>query len=204
VLVEQDLIGLATDDFSPTFLRNATAYGFSTCIRFDLVLNNLVAWAFTTGKVLLKSDGMPWRPLVHIADISSAFIALLEAPRDVVHNEAFNVGRTDENFRIREIAEIVRDTIPDCELAFSEDAGPDNRTYRVNCDKITRTVPSFEPAWTVRQGARELFDAYRTYGLKLEDFEGPRYRRLAHLNELLKSGRLDASLNWTTSITDHA
>jgi len=198
VLVEQDLARLADDTFSPTHFRNATAYGVSPRLRFDLVLNNLVAWAHTTGLVYLKSDGTPWRPLVHIEDISRAFIAGLKAPREAIHNEAFNVGRTDENFRIREIAEIVKETVPGCKLEFAEGASPDTRTYRVNCDKIRTELPDFEPQWTVRRGAQELYDAYRQVGLKLEEFEGPRYKRLAHIQELIANGHLDASLRWTT------
>ncbi len=199
VLVERDLSALADDGFSPVYFRNATAYGVSPRLRFDLVLNNLVAWAFTTGLVFLKSDGTPWRPIVHIEDISRAFLAALKAPREAIHDEAFNVGRTDQNYRIREIAEIVTETVPGCRLEFAEDAGPDKRTYRVDCDKIRRVMPDFVPQWDVRRGARELYHAYRHVGLKLDDFEGPRYKRLAHIQELMAEGRLDTSLRWTAA-----
>jgi nucleoside-diphosphate-sugar epimerase len=198
VMVEKGVSKLADDNFSPTFLRNATAYGVSPRLRFDLVLNNLVAWAYTTGLVYLKSDGTPWRPIVHIRDISAAFIAALEAPRDAVHNEVFNVGRTEENFRIREIAQIVVETVPDSRLEFASDAGPDKRTYRVNCDKIQRVLPNFQPQWTARKGAQELLDKYREVGLELDEFEGPRYRRITHVKHLIESGQLDDTLRWTT------
>jgi nucleoside-diphosphate-sugar epimerase len=169
VLVEQDLAKLADADFSPTYLRNATAYGVSPRLRFDLVLNNLVAWAYTTGLVYLKSDGTPWRPIVHIADIARAFIAVLEAPRELIHNEAFNVGRNEDNYRIRDLAQIVYETVPGCRIQFAEGAQPDKRNYRVDCSKIQRVLPNFQPAWDARKGAQELYDAYRTIGLKLED-----------------------------------
>jgi len=194
VLVEQDLAKLADADFSPTYLRNATAYGVSPRLRFDLVLNNLVAWAYTTGLVYLKSDGTPWRPIVHIADIARAFIAVLEAPRELIHNEAFNVGRNEDNYRIRDLAQIVYETVPGCRIQFAEGAQPDKRNYRVDCSKIRRVLPNFQPAWDARKGAQELYDAYRTIGLKLEDFEGPRYKRIDHIRKLIASGRLDSSL----------
>lgn len=200
VLAERDLARLADDNFSPTYLRNATAYGFSPRLRFDLVLNNLTAWATTTGLVYLKSDGTPWRPIVHIEDIARAFVAAVKAPREKVHNEAFNVGRTDQNFRVREIAEIVADVVPDCKVEFSSTAGPDKRTYRVNCDKIREVLPDFEPQWTVRKGAVELYNAYKRVGLHPEDFEGPRYRRLAHLCALMADGSVDLNLYRTDRV----
>jgi nucleoside-diphosphate-sugar epimerase len=198
VLVEQDVSQLADEGFSPTFLRNATAYGVSPRLRFDLVLNNLVAWAYTTGLVYLKSDGTPWRPIVHIEDISRAFLAVLHAPRERIHKEAFNVGRTEENYQIRDIARIVVDVVPDSRLEFASDAGPDKRTYRVNCDKIREMLPEFEPQWDVRRGAEELLGAYQQTGLSLDEFEGPRYKRVAHIKQLQSEGRLDEFLRWTT------
>ncbi len=196
VLVEQEVSKLANSDFSPTFLRNATAYGVSPFLRFDLVLNNLVAWALTTGRVYLKSDGSPWRPIVHIEDISRAFLAALHAPRELIHNEAFNVGRTEENFRMSELAQMVSEVVPNCRIEYAPDAGPDKRNYRVNCDKIKRVLPEFQPQWTARKGAEELYRAYQRVGITPEDFEGPRYKRIAHLKDLLSDGSLDASLRW--------
>ena len=196
VLVERDLSEMADGDFTPVFLRNATAYGVSPRLRFDLVLNNLVAWAFTTGKVYLKSDGTPWRPIVHIEDISRAFVAVLQAPVESVHKQAFNVGRSGENFRIRELAEIVRNTVPDCKVTFAEGAGPDKRNYRVDSAKILRMVPEFKPQWDARRGAGELYDTYKQIGLTLEDFEGPKYKRIDHIRMLIEEGHLDDSLRW--------
>ena len=185
VFVERDLSKMADGSFTPTYLRNATAYGVSPRLRFDLVLNNLVAWAYCTKQVYLKSDGTPWRPVVHIEDISRAFVAALHAPRDVVHNQAFNIGRNEENYRIREIAEIVAETVPDCRIEYAPDAGPDLRCYRVDCSKAIDMLPEFEPQWTVRKGAQELYDVYQQVGLTLDEFEGTRFSRIAHLRSLI-------------------
>jgi nucleoside-diphosphate-sugar epimerase/SAM-dependent methyltransferase len=197
VLVERDVTLLADDRFSPTFLRSATAYGVSPRLRFDLVLNNLTAWACTTGRIFIKSDGSPWRPIVHIEDISRAFIAVLKAPREKVWKEAFNVGRTSENYRVRELAEIVAQTVPGCRVEYASDASPDKRNYRVNCDKIARTLEHFKPQWDARKGARELYDTYRNSKLTLEEFEGSRYQRIAHLRHLIEDKEVDATLRPT-------
>lgn len=193
---EQDIADLGDGDFTPVFLRSATAYGVSPRLRFDLVLNNLVAWAFTSGLVYLKSDGTPWRPIVHIEDISRAFIAALRAPRDSVHNQAFNVGRTEENYRIREIAEIVRETVPGCRIEYAKDAGPDLRCYRADFGKIAKELPEFKPRWDARLGARQLYDAYRKTGLKLDEFEGSRFKRIDHIKQLMSTGLLGSDLRW--------
>src|SRR6266446_2790475 len=200
VLAERDISRLADHSFTPTFLRCATAYGVSPRLRFDIVLNNLVAWAFTSGKVMLKSDGTPWRPIAHIEDISRAFLAVLAAPPEAVRAEAFNVGRDDQNYRIREIAQIVKETVPGCEIAFAEGAGPAKRNYRADFTKISRVLPSFEPRWDARKGARQLYEAYKAVGLKLSDFEGPRYRRIDQIRLLMASGNLGRDLRWNAEI----
>jgi nucleoside-diphosphate-sugar epimerase len=196
VLVERDLRSLADSSFSPVFLRNTTAYGVSPFMRFDVVLNNLVAWAYTTGQVLIQSDGTPWRPLVHIEDICRAFRAALEAPVAVVHNQAFNVGITEENYQVRDLAEIVRETVPDCRIEYSPGGEPDPRSYRVNFSKLKEKLPGFQPQWNVRRGARELYEACRHVDLKFEDFDGPRFKRVTQIQEHLEAGRLDSSLRW--------
>ena len=196
VKLEAALGELADSSFSPVMLRNATAYGVSPRLRVDIVLNNLVAWAVTTGRIVLQSDGTPWRPLVHVEDIARAFLLLAEAPREAVHGEAFNVGGSDENYRIRELAEIVGETVPGCEIRLADGAGPDPRNYRVSCAKLETRFPEFRLKWNARRGAAELAAAYRERGLDWAGFDGPRYKRLSRIRELLAADEIGSDLRW--------
>lgn len=196
VCAERDIVDLAGPSFCPTVMRLATAYGLSPMIRFDVVLNNLVAWAVTEGIIFLKSDGSPWRPIVHVEDIARAFIAALEAPRSDISGEAFNVGKTEHNHRIRDLAKVVSRVVPGCRLEFAEHAGPDSRSYRVNFTKI-RDVLGFEPQWDARAGAEQLYRAYSSCGLSKDEFEGPRYQRVSHIRKLLAERLLTSDLRAT-------
>jgi nucleoside-diphosphate-sugar epimerase len=196
IRVERDVSELATDGFSPVFFRNATAYGVSPYLRVDIMVNNLVGYAVTTGEVLIKSDGSPWRPLVHVEDICRAFAAALGVERERTHNQAFNVGLSEENFRVREVADMVEAVVTGSRVEYAPGASADARDYRVDFGKIQRVLPEFRPRWTVRKGVEELYEAYRRFDLTADEFLGGRYVRLAEIKRLQDRARLDDHLRW--------
>jgi nucleoside-diphosphate-sugar epimerase len=197
ILVEQALASLAGPSFAPVYMRNATAYGVSRRLRADIVVNNLTGVALTTGKVLLQSDGTPWRPLVHIGDIINAFLAALSAPVDAIHNQAFNIGRTEENYQIRQVANLVAEIVPNCEVSIAAGASADIRDYKVSFKKAETKLPGYKPRWTVRTGIEELYEAYKRAGLTKEVFLGPKYYRLKTVRSLQERGLLDSELRLT-------
>jgi nucleoside-diphosphate-sugar epimerase len=194
-LVERDLQPLADGSFSPTFLRFATAYGASPRMRFDVVLNNLCGLAWTTREIKMESDGTPWRPLVHVRDIAASVGSVLEAPREAIHNEVFNVGAPGANFRIRDIAEIVGDVFPGCEITIGA-TSPDNRSYRVSFEKIHSVLPELRCEWDPRRGAEELLAVFERVDLTEEEFRSRKFTRLKQIEHLLATGAIDESFFW--------
>lgn len=199
IKTEEEVRPLADAYFSPTFLRNATAYGVSDRLRGDLVVNNLTGYAFLTREALIKSDGMSWRPLVHIEDIARAFVAVIEAPRELVHNQSFNVGQTSENYLIKDVAQIVAE-VTGAKVTFAGGGSADARNYRVDCSKIARVLPGFQPQWTVRKGVEQLYTAFQTHGLTMEDFLGARFQRIRTVRDLIQNGEIDTQLRWKQSV----
>ena len=195
VEAELDLGQLADDTFSPVYLRNATAYGYAPNFRADIAINNLTGWATLTGEVRLLSDGRAWRPFVHVEDIARTFLAMSEAPRESIHNQAFNVGQNDQNYQIREVAEIVKSVVPGSSVTYAQDASPDRRNYRVDFGKLQEALPDFRFRWDAAKGIEQLYVSFREFGLKMEDFEG-RFVRIRRIKTLLQGGQLDHSLRW--------
>ncbi|MGH8950719.1 MAG: NAD-dependent epimerase/dehydratase family protein [Acidimicrobiia bacterium] len=196
---ERALSPMADDDFSPSYLRNATAHGTSPRLRGDLVVHNLIGSALSTGEVLIKSDGSPWRPLIHVEDICRGFLAVLEAPRELVHDEAFNVGRDDQNFQVRDIADVVAAAVPGSQVVYAPGGEPDSRDYRVDFSKIHAQLPEFKPQWDLEGSVADLVARFRRHGVTLEALDGPRHTRLRRIQELQAAGSLDQRLRWATS-----
>lgn len=198
VYSEQDLLPMAGNDFCVTFLRNATAYGISPKLRIDLVVNNLVGWAVTQKKIRIMSDGSPWRPLVHAEDIARAFIAMIETDASIINGEAFNVGADTENYRVKDIAELIKNRIPECEIEITGEHGSDSRSYRVDFGKIRRMVPAFQPKWTLPDGISQVYEWYQKIGMSPEDFQSRKYIRLKQLDHLMKQGTINENLYFAT------
>jgi nucleoside-diphosphate-sugar epimerase len=198
VAAELGLKPMSDSKFSVTLMRSATAFGYSPRIRWDLVLNNLTAHAACSGRIYMKSDGTPWRALVHIEDISRAFTAVAEAPREAVHDQAFNVGQTKENYHVSDIARLVAQIVPGSRIEYAPDAGPDPRCYRVNCDKLPRLVPAYQPQWNAEAAVKQVYQAIKSYGLTVDEFEGARYARLPHMKQLVADGVVDERFNYTS------
>jgi nucleoside-diphosphate-sugar epimerase len=196
-LVERDIKLLADDDFSPTFMRNATAFGASPRMRFDIVLNNLAGLAWTTKEIKMTSDGTPWRPLVHALDICKAIVCVLEAPRDIIHNQVFNVGDTQNNYRVREIAQIIAATFPDCKLTFGNN-GADNRSYRVSFEKINTILPGFKCDWNAERGAQQLLNLFQQIDMTEDTFLFRGFTRLKQLEYLIRTQQLDHNFFWNS------
>ena len=196
VRTEEDLHALADSGFSPVYMRNATAFGVSPRLRADVVLNNLVCWAYTTGKVRIMSDGTPYRPIVHIEDISQSVAEVLDAAPEKSHDTAYNIGANDQNYQVRELAEVVERVVPNCSIEYSGQAGPDPRNYRVDFTRFSTAFPGFKPRWNAESGAKELYDACRSVRLTLDEFQGQKFIRLNRLRRLIESEELDASLRW--------
>lgn len=196
VLSEKNIMPLSSKEFSVTFLRNSTAYGISPKLRVDLVVNNLVGWALTTGCIKIMSDGTPWRPLMHVEDIARAFEAVLAAPKDQVSGESFNVGADSENYQVKDIALLIKEVMPECKIAFSGEHGADSRSYRVDFGKINRKMPHFKPEWNLKKGIEQICEYYKKYGMDSDKFNGRYFIRLKQIRYLLDNSRLDARLYW--------
>jgi len=196
VNLESALNKLADDDFSPIYLRNGTVYGVSNNMRFDLVINNLMGWAFTTKEIKILSDGRAWRPIVHVKDVSNAFIAALKAPKDIIHNEAFNVGMNSENYQVKDMAEIIHDQMKDCEVKIMGENNPDQRDYNVNFDKINTLLRDFKPRWSLKKGVKELYDVFNEVNLSFKDFQDKNFTRLNQLKYLIEENLINKDLEW--------
>lgn len=200
VETEKEISKLADDDFHPVFMRNATAYGISPSLRLDLVVNDLVARAYLTGRVTIMSDGTPWRPIVHVEDFCKAFLAALEAPIEKIHNQAFNVGISEENYQVKDIAKQVEEIVPNCHVEILNKTGPDERTYRVDFSKIKETLPQFKLTRNLRNGIEQLYQAYQDFGLTQRDLESPRYFRVRWIKHLIECKKLDQNLKWDEAV----